>query len=58
MNFTQEELIDIYRWADHEERAASFLSNVERARRIKAKISEAIAQTPSVMDQATAQVER
>ena len=43
MNFTQEELTDIYRWADHEERAACFASNVERARAIKAKVSQALA---------------
>jgi len=53
MNFTQEELTDIYRWADHEERAACFASNVERARAIKAKVSQALAATPSVMPQSS-----
>lgn len=54
MNFNQQELTDIYRWAEHEERTASFQSNVDRARRIKAKVSQALAMTPSAMPQASA----
>lgn len=50
--FTQEELVDIYRWAEHELRSASFKSNVDRAKRIQAKVSHALTQTPTRMDTA------
>ena len=41
--FTQEELTDIYRWAEHEYRTATFKTNVDRAAVIKAKVCQAMA---------------
>lgn len=43
---TQKETIDVVRWAEHEERSATFASNVERAKAIKAKASQALGTGP------------
>lgn len=51
--FTQEELTTIYRWADKEERGYTAYKleserlASEQARRIKAKVSAMLAETPS-----------
>ena len=49
VDFNEKELIDIVRWAEHERCVASFQTNVDRAKRIKAKVSQALAATPSAL---------
>lgn len=49
MNFTQQELTDIARWAEKEIRGSRYDPAVQRARRIQAKVSAALADVPSAL---------